>query len=470
MRRNVLHVFTPVLAACLLATIPAAPSLASIGEVASSPITGPVGAPPNSAQTVAVDTSDDSAPTPPPAQTQMTITPVTGPGGTRVTIMGTGLSPDANITVTFDNATTNAAPASTSPTGSFSTSFDVPASPGGPHVVTVSDGTNAESNIFTVMTTALLKPTSGYVGTKVDVGGTGFLAGRKVNILFDNIPVQTVISGPDGSLSISFEVPAEVAGTYSVKVTDGTNSKDLSFAVTTSASISPLTSSSSPGYVGQGVTVSGVGFLSGKTVTVSYDGNQVATGPVGSDSQFSLKFMIPPSKGGPHTITVSDGLNSLPVAFFMDTTPPPPPALTSPDATVVVPAGATFNWTAVNDLSGVTYTLQIADNPQFSHVVFEKSGIDKTEYQLTKDQQLKPSEKNKPYYWQVKAVDGASNESRWSDARSFTVASPFPRWALYTLIGLSAAIVILLVLWVLRRSANQPTSTEPGKQGQAQQT
>jgi len=50
------------------------------------------------------------------------------------------------------------------------------------------------------------------------------------------------------------------------------------------------------------------------------------------------------------------------------------------------------------------------------------------------------------YYWRVKAIDAASNESDWTGACEFYISGPFvfPGWALYTLIaaacGMSTAI------------------------------
>jgi phosphodiesterase/alkaline phosphatase D-like protein len=116
---------------------------------------------------------------------------------------------------------------------------------------------------------------------------------------------------------------------------------------------------------------------------------------------------------------------------------------------------ATFQWSAVTDSSGVTYTLQIATDATFTKLVLEKKGLTSAEYTLTKDEKLSSVSKDTPYYWRVKAIDGASNESAWASAGSFYVGFFFTQTTLiYILIGIGAVILILLAFWLgTRRSS-----------------
>jgi hypothetical protein len=47
-----------------------------------------------------------------------------------------------------------------------------------------------------------------------------------------------------------------------------------------------------------------------------------------------------------------------------------------------------------------------------------------SEYTLTREEKLAAVKRESPYYWSVKAIDGAANESEWSAPGSFYVAAP----------------------------------------------
>ena len=78
-----------------------------------------------------------------------------------------------------------------------------------------------------------------------------------------------------------------------------------------------------------------------------------------------------------------------------------------------------------DDSLPVTYTLQIATSEDFTSasIVLKKAGLTSSEYTVTESEELESRSKEEPYYWRVKAVDGASNESAWSGERAFYVGS-----------------------------------------------
>jgi hypothetical protein len=67
-----------------------------------------------------------------------------------------------------------------------------------------------------------------------------------------------------------------------------------------------------------------------------------------------------------------------------------------------------FKWSGVSDPSGITYTLEVADNYAFlpTGLIIKRTGLTDTSCALD----IAPG----TYYWRVKAVDGADNESEWS--------------------------------------------------------
>lgn len=95
-----------------------------------------------------------------------------------------------------------------------------------------------------------------------------------------------------------------------------------------------------------------------------------------------------------------------------DTTPPPTPQLSSPlDGTQTTNRRPTLAWNAVSDPSGVSYSLQVAKDNNFVTLVVDETGLSQTQYTFTTDLEVLTT-----YYWRVKAVDGAGNQSAWSSA------------------------------------------------------
>jgi len=105
----------------------------------------------------------------------------------------------------------------------------------------------------------------------------------------------------------------------------------------------------------------------------------------------------------------------------------------------------------------VTYTLQIATADDFADdsIVLEKAELAKAQYILTEEDELELAGMETPYYWRVRAVDAAMNESAWTGAGEFYVPPPFafPKWLFYTLLGIGAVIIFAIGYWLGRRTA-----------------
>ena len=109
-----------------------------------------------------------------------------------------------------------------------------------------------------------------------------------------------------------------------------------------------------------------------------------------------------------------------------------------------------------DDSLPITYTLEIASDIAFTTIVSEVQDLTTSEYPVTTKEEkeaLKQSTKQAPYFWHVKAIDAASNDTAWTETRTFYVGFTWPSWATYTLIGLGGLLLLLLSFWLGRRTA-----------------
>jgi len=384
----------------------------------------------------------------------ITIDPTSGKAGDTIEVSGTGFSASKAITITCDNAQVVAAqmPLNTESNGSFNTSFKVPTIASGAHEVKASDGTYTGSASFTSSATFSIGKTEGYVGDEVEVSGDGFAAKQTVIITFDTELVKTFVTDDTGSFSGKLKVPALVTDTYTIIASDDVNTAAAEFTVLVlvGAELSQTT-----GNVGTELTISGVGF-SGKVI-IKYDDVQITTATAEADGTFTATFTVPVSVGGDHDITASDGTNTVQTVFVMESEAPSAPKLLLPEMGSKSEGEVSFDWGDVNDPSGVTYIFQVATDNDFtkSSILLEKPGLTDSEYALTKEETLESTKKEHPYYWRVRAIDGAANEGEWSTPRSFYVGFSFtlPNWAKYTLMGVVALLIGFIGFLVGRRSA-----------------
>ncbi len=396
---------------------------------------------------------------------KITVTPTSGAAGDTVTISGNGFAANSGITLYFDNVSVSIGITTTNTNGSFTNNlFTIPSSSRGSHIIKAGDVSgNSATTPFTIAEKMAITPTSGTSGTTVTVSGTGFSASTLITIKYNAVPVTTspaaIITNVNGSFTTSFDVPAGAAGTYTVVATDGIYSASASFEATTDATISQTTTEASPGFIGMELTITGTGFKPNATVTITYTTDPVVLDSPTTDASgaFSVTITIPPSVSGSHTITVTDGYTIKQFAFVMESQAPTIPALLLPEEGIKAEAEAAFDWEDVTDDSlPVTYTLQIASDADFTTIVLEKTALTSSEYTITEEEKLESAGKKEPYYWQVKATDGASNESQWSEARSFYTGFQWPGfigWPLYLVIVVGGLLLFIFGFWVGRRTA-----------------
>jgi len=278
------------------------------------------------------------------------------------------------------------------------------------------------------------------MGDQIIVTGTGFDAGSVMNMRLGTTPVGSTVTDADGSFSDTYNIPQLEVGSYNLNASDGTNMASLVFEITTSFDISPTS-----GYVGSMLAVKGGGYNG--LVTIDYDDVTVATVIAGANGSFSTTFIVPASVHGIHIVTVSDKTATLQTTYSMESTPPPVPSGLTPTTLIRENSRPTFTWQGVSDPSGVSYHLQIASDASFNTIILEKEDLVSTQYVVPKEERLQATSKESPYYWRIKAVDLALNESQWSTPDTFYV-SFIAEWLKYTLIGLGSVVAAILIFWM----------------------
>ena len=390
--------------------------------------------------------------------------PDSGPVGTEVDISGEDFGEDEELTIEYDGDEIDIdGDVDTDGNGDFDCTVLIPLSAAGDHTVTIKDESLTEvEETFTVEPAMSFSPTQAPPGDTVEVSGTGYGDRMDVDIFLGTgtASVATKETDRDGNFTVSFIVPELDEGTYALVAEDEDGNDDEgSFIVEIGieTTISPVTSSASPGHVGQSVTVSGIGFLANSTVTITYATTPTTVATTTSDAEgaFTATFDIPASEPGAHTITASDGTNSLNVPFYMEAQAPEIPQPLLPQDGAKTESMTLFDWEAVTDDSGVAYDLQIATDEEFtaSAMVLEKTGLTESEYTLTKEEALESRSAEEPYYWRMRAVDGVGNASQWTGLGEFSVGFTWPDWIIHLWWGLGVLGAIFFGYYMGKRRA-----------------
>jgi hypothetical protein len=221
------------------------------------------------------------------------------------------------------------------------------------------------------------------------------------------------------------------------------------------------------GNVGTQLEVSGAGLPASTAVTVTYDGVTKGTGTTSSDGTLAAITFAATHTQTTHTsdhpVAVMYGTTTLTETFVMESTAPAKPTPRTPlSGTRIGLLGKqspTLTWSVVDDPSGVTYGLQISTTPDFSQILISKSGLvaqgsaiivsssgPEMSYTLSATEALPFG----TYYWRVKAVDGAMNDSGWSASSTFK-SGLLPTWALIVIIVLAAVLIGALIYVLIIR-------------------
>jgi len=394
----------------------------------------------------------------------LTITPDKGPIGTTVTVRGRGfVASETVIDVMYyvdDSYETVAESIPVGAIGSWEASFQIPFSTRGEHKIdawgTASIRTAIRPATFEVTPGISIDKSSGSTGETVTMAASGFGPDeRHITILFGGQAVVTGITAdPTGRWQASFQVP-EMPGGEHIITAEGESTRrrdvgDLTFQIGPGIVLSP-----EEGHAGMEVTVTGRGFEAHEDLVIMYDGSQVETVRADDNGSFEVSFVVPESRHGQHVVKAEyGGENHAAAIFVMESDPPPVPEPTSPPdggrVGLIRKATPTFKWSEVSDVSGVYYNLQIATGADVTadgHIadaIVTTASLRGTSY--APDSPLARG----TYYWIVQAVDGADNESGWSDVYYFRIGL-LPRWALITIIVVAVVLLLALVRVLLIR-------------------
>ncbi|MGA2368457.1 MAG: hypothetical protein ABSF74_07810 [Dehalococcoidia bacterium] len=378
-----------------------------------------------------------------------------------VNISGLGFSSaETNIAVIYDTVLVKSN-ISADLTGSWQTSFSVPASAKGSHIVDARGATTGIDEVpnlsFTVSPGIKVEQSTGKLGEPINVGDMLFVEGvgfqeneANIQITFDGLQVASgIVADAHGSWSSQFTVPSATNGDHTVdSFGDTTHTGDVTdyiVVITPQVTINP-----SSGAVGENTVLSGSGFGSSQPLSVFYDSTKTtASGTTDVKGGFSITFEPPASGAGTHSVTVSGGSHaSGSTSFAMESNPPPVPSPISPEAgakfSIFESKPIGFTWSAVEDPSGVTYTLEMSQKADFSGSVIRKENLDKPEYSLPAGERPGAGE----YYWRVRAIDLAGNIGDWSQSQIMSITGFEIPWFVFVVIAVLA--IAAAVVWRIR--------------------
>ena len=388
------------------------------------------------------------------------VRPSEGSAGTEVSISGAGFQDNENITAYFDDESVAivGGDTKTDTRGEFSCTIEVPEGVAGEHILAVTDDSGHRGQTeFTVEPGLMFTPSPASRLDKVMVKGTGFSKTAYVDIYFNG--VEQILAGKLtddlGNFITSLSPLPTIPGDYPVRAVDEEeNEAEAVLTLVAGISVSPDT-----GDVGSPVTITGTGFKTKTAIAITYDNDQepITTTTTDNIGKFEVTFTVPASQSGLHSITATDGTTTLDTPFVIESISPAVPVLVTPEPDTRAPSQTVFDWEDVDDPSGVVYSLEIAISRDFTptDIVLQKTGLTESEYALTEAEQLEPNQKNESYYWRVKAIDGASNESGWAEPWSFSVGGTFKimDWLPYILMAIGGLLVIFLIFWLRGRMA-----------------
>ncbi len=311
---------------------------------------------------------------------------------------------------------------------------------------------------FEVLPGISLDTESGSPGDTITVTGSGFEEDEEdIEILFNgDVVTEDIEADEDGCWTGTFEVPEVSKGDYDVAAqgedTDKDDIEEVEFEVVPGLVLSPT-----EGHVGTTLTVSGAGFPASKSVTITYDGVSEGSSTTNSNGSFSnISFAATHTQTthvDEHPVVATYDSTTVTANFIMESDAPPLPTLTSPAngaraGSVGMKFSPTFVWQAVSDDSGVSYNLQVGVGANFTQVIISKTELSDPSYTLTAEEALPYG----TYYWSVKAIDGAQNDSGWATPYSFK-SGLLPFWAVIAITALIVVLIGALIYLLVKRRA-----------------
>ncbi len=356
--------------------------------------------------------------------------------GIKIRLSGNGFSANSKVKITLEGAGAEWEVTSDSSGSFLDRELTVDEAAGGKWKLRATDssGSAISDKTYTVQPTIFVVGASSVeVGGAMAVQGRGFRPEESGIGLFigDALIGQSAECDEKGSFYYTGTAPEMATGTYEVSAQPTLGNR---IKASSSITIQPsLNLDSAEGYVNKRVTFRGHGYKANTDILLTWDNSPLSLeSPVRSDSSGSLTgvFRIPRCRSGLHTIIVTDGTSRKSKTWTVENAPPSSTTLLSPlDGERIGHFWGqtpTFKWSAVEDPSGVYYNLSVARDESFKTIVLSRDNLVDNVCILAKSEALGRGN----YYWRVRAVDGAYNESKWSEYRALQIGSNLPFWLL----------------------------------------
>lgn len=260
----------------------------------------------------AVDTHGDTASTFVTIVPHLKVSPKQGTVGSLIYLNASGFAPKATFNISSPLGP--ACQGTTTSTGLFNCTFQIPSTAAGTYNFSASDSQGDEAySGFTVGPTLEIGPTSsGPVGSLVSFVGAGFIASGTVNVRWvEKAPSSTTVTActnvptnAEGAFVCSYSIPTQPPGTYTFTATDSAkvpNKQSVTFSIVSSLSVNPTS-----GPVGSTVTFTGEGFpvSSGSTtvtVQVSWGAGLACAGATNTVGTFECSYVVGSAYEGIHS-------------------------------------------------------------------------------------------------------------------------------------------------------------------------
>lgn len=263
----------------------------------------------------------------------LTVSPSTGNVSTPVTFTASGFADASAFTLIYVDSSgknSTACSGTTSSTGTYSCSLEMPPLSAGAHLFTATDAkAHKATATFTVAPQLILSPSSGLAGTPVAVQGTGFgakvtgpVGTTKVKIVHFTVTLSwvdgTICSGvkmsASGGFNCTLSSPPLVPGGHQKfsAVDNASNKATATFDVLTGLTVGP-----SSGEDGTNVTFIGTGYGALTTVYVSWSVGRACKTETPGTGEFTCGYTIPAdTPGGTYLFSANDSSGHVASAPF----------------------------------------------------------------------------------------------------------------------------------------------------------
>ncbi|MGB2883959.1 MAG: IPT/TIG domain-containing protein [Dehalococcoidia bacterium] len=254
----------------------------------------------------------------------LTITPNSGPMGTRVMITGSSMTSDGTIAVDalmIGGEAWNATEITIDTGGVIAptTAYVLPGLTYGANFVTATDnmGKTAAGVFTTVRPTLTVTPVSGPKGATVTITGAGWVPNKPVTITFAGEP-WPVYADANGNIAAALQVPATaVPGANAVSANDGTLGNVAASAAFTVPGAS-IAVTPTEGQQGTAITVTGTGFQGYSGISIQIGAYMFPTTPLTSVlGAFTFNSTIPGVAPGSQVVQATDGVGATATTFFI---------------------------------------------------------------------------------------------------------------------------------------------------------